>query len=134
MQQEETIVGYRLSPQQRRLWALHQGTSAHSTQAAALIDGWLDAAMLQYAVSAVIERHQILRTSFHLIPNADVPLQVVSETHNAVVRNVHLSFSDQKNRLEEYLCKEREQKFDFDAGTLLRTALITLTPAKHVLV
>ncbi|HEU4871926.1 MAG TPA: hypothetical protein VFT44_02425, partial [Pyrinomonadaceae bacterium] len=60
MQQEETIVGYRLSPQQRRLWALHQGTSAHSTQAAALIDGWLDAAMLQYAVSAVIERHQIL--------------------------------------------------------------------------
>ncbi|HEU4871524.1 MAG TPA: amino acid adenylation domain-containing protein, partial [Pyrinomonadaceae bacterium] len=51
-----------------------------------------------------------------------------------MVRNVDLSFSDQKNRLEEYLCEEREQKFDFDAGTLLRTTLITLTPAKHVLV
>ena len=137
MQQEETIVGYRLSPQQQRLWALHQGTSAHCTQAAALIDGKLDAAMVQHAVGAVIERHQILRTSFHLIPNSDVPLQVVSATHKAVVREVDLSWlglGDQKNRLEKYLCEEREQRFDFDAGTLLRAALVTLTPARRVLI
>jgi non-ribosomal peptide synthetase component F len=133
MQQEETIVGYRLSPQQRRLWSLHQGTSAHSTQSAALIDGKLDAAMMQQALSTVIERHQILRTYFHLIPNSGVPLQVVSATHKAIVCNVDLSLGDQKNRLEEYLCEERGQKFDFDAGTLLRAALITLTPARHVL-
>lgn len=136
MQQQEASVGYRLSPQQRRLWALHQGTTAHCTQAAVLIEGGLNAAVLRRAVRVVLKRHEILRTSFHLMPNLEVPLQVVSATHKAVVNEVDLSWlslGDQKNRLEKYLREERGQESDFETGSLLRVAVVTLAPARYVL-
>ena len=136
MQQQETRVGYRLSPQQRRLWALHQGTTARCAQAATLIEGRLDAAVLRHALRVVFKRHEILRTSFHLMPNSDMPLQVVSATQKAVVNEVDLrwlSLGGQKNRLEKYLRKEREQEFDFENGSLLRASVVKLAPARHVL-
>jgi hypothetical protein len=39
MQQQEIDFGYRLSPQQRRVWALSRSTSAYCAQAVWLIDG-----------------------------------------------------------------------------------------------
>ena len=62
--------GYRLSPQQHRLWLLQQvedGTTLRA-QCVLLINGKLDTAILKAAVDTVVRRHSILRTCFRFAP------------------------------------------------------------------
>jgi amino acid adenylation domain-containing protein len=75
---KQHIQGYRLSPQQRRAWSLanSDGTSGRAT-ATAIIEGTLDVARLDRALAAVVERNEILRTSFHRLPGMQFPLQVI---------------------------------------------------------
>src|SRR6266849_5179029 len=111
MQQQEINVGYRLSPQQRRLWALQRRGTAYCAQAALLIEGKLESAVLHRALHSTVARHEILRTSFRLIRGMDVPVQVVAESHRDVVEGVdlrRLGSSGQKESVEGYLHQERE--------------------------
>lgn len=132
----EPNVGYRLSPQQRRLWTLQQSSAIYCAQAAALIEGDLRGALLRRAAQAAIDRHEILRTSFRCIPGLDAPLQVISENREAVVHEVDLSQllpSRQPEALENCVREEREQEIDVGKESGLRIGLITLTPQRHVL-
>ncbi|HVR99612.1 MAG TPA: condensation domain-containing protein, partial [Thermoanaerobaculia bacterium] len=70
----EAVSGYRLSPQQRRLW-LAQGEAAFQAWCTVLIRGRLDRGALRAAVARVVERHSILRTSFHRLPALRFPVQ-----------------------------------------------------------
>ncbi|HEX8184574.1 MAG TPA: condensation domain-containing protein, partial [Blastocatellia bacterium] len=78
---QKMVGGFRLSPQQERLWTLAQGDagSAYRSQCAVLIEGQLDIELLKEALKQVTARNQILRTSFHLLPEMTIPLQVISE-------------------------------------------------------
>jgi amino acid adenylation domain-containing protein/FkbM family methyltransferase len=138
MQPEAINVGYRLSPQQRRLWTLQQRGAArcYCAQAALLIERELDFTTLRRALRSTIDRHEILRTTFRLIPGMDVPVQVVAESHQEVVESLDLgglSLSTQKERVEAYLCEERERETDFGSEVLLRACLLRLAPERHVL-
>jgi amino acid adenylation domain-containing protein/FkbM family methyltransferase len=76
-----TAEGFRLAPQQRRLWRerqLHAG-AWQRTLVAAVIEGDVDAAALAAAATAVVTRHEILRTRFAAPPGARFPLQVIGE-------------------------------------------------------
>jgi amino acid adenylation domain-containing protein len=77
--QEDSIHGFRLSPQQRRLWQLQQqlGSSPFEVRGALQILGDLDPEALRAAVRRLIERHEILRTSFVVPDGMSLPLQVV---------------------------------------------------------
>jgi len=74
---QEIIQGYRLSPQQRRLWLLRQFDRA--AQCAVRIDGELKIETLQQAISQVVSQHEILRTTFRLLPGMSIPVQVISD-------------------------------------------------------
>src|SRR5689334_6743831 len=76
----ETIEGYRLSPQQERIWTLQQRDSEIFYQAscAILIEGRLELTKLKAALEEVSRRHEILRTTFHSLPEMKVPVQVIS--------------------------------------------------------
>ena len=77
----ETVQSYRLSPQQERLWLLHQKHPAsYRAQCSWLLEGPLDQARLRNALNALVERHEILRTSFQNLPDVLLPVQVISET------------------------------------------------------
>src|SRR6185369_9133231 len=72
------IQGFRLSPQQRRAWSLASSdTTSGRAQATAVLEGALDVARLEEAIVAVVERNEILRTSFHRLPGMQFPLQVI---------------------------------------------------------
>ncbi|HEY9663687.1 MAG TPA: condensation domain-containing protein, partial [Allocoleopsis sp.] len=73
------IAGFRLSPQQHRLWSLQQSAVQLSTvaQAAIHITGTLQANQLQSALLQVVQRHEILRTHFPCLPEMQMPLQVI---------------------------------------------------------
>jgi hypothetical protein len=76
----ESAAGYPLSPQQRRVWALHRDDpgGCYRVACAAAIEGSLDDRVLAAVLRGVIARHEILRVRFRLLPGLAVPVQVVA--------------------------------------------------------
>ncbi|MEO8429881.1 MAG: amino acid adenylation domain-containing protein [Acidobacteriota bacterium] len=75
----ETVEGFRLSPQQRRIWRSQERDGARPYRTTALfhVDGELDAERLRRALDSVAMRHEILRTTYQRLPGMGEPLQVV---------------------------------------------------------
>jgi len=73
---KEIIEGYRLSPQQKHLWLL--GQSELSAVCVVRIDGELSPDLLRQAIRQVVERVEILRTTFKLLPGMTIPVQIIS--------------------------------------------------------
>ena len=78
---QEIIEGFRLSPQQKHLWPLRQSDHGPSycTRCVVRIEGELDVEILQQAIRHVIGQHEILRTTFRLLPGMTIPVQVISD-------------------------------------------------------
>jgi amino acid adenylation domain-containing protein len=68
--------GYRLSPQQRRLWALSSG-SPEAVECIAIIHRSIRADQLIAAIKRVAAEHEILRTNYKTTPGIKLPLQVI---------------------------------------------------------
>lgn len=133
---EEHVEGYLLSPQQKRLWRLQQedGATAYQAQCAISIEGPLDVEALKEATQAVVDRHEILRTSFQRQPGMKVPVQVINEHMPVAWSYIDLSDSAQRAaRVDELFAGERQRPFDFDSGSLFRALLLVLTPRSHML-
>jgi amino acid adenylation domain-containing protein len=133
---DETLCGFRLSPQQSRLWLAQQGGTALVAQASYLLAGPLDAETLRQALYRAIERHEVLRTTFHRQPGMRLPLQVIDETAAAHWTTADLSSSadpEQAARLAELARTETRQPIDFARAPLVRALLATLAPEQHVL-
>src|SRR5262245_30402399 len=80
--QDSVLTGYRLSPQQRRLWTLlRQGwAGSYQTKCVVMTAGPLELCYLKTAAHNVIARHEILRTTFHCLPGGTIPMQVIEQT------------------------------------------------------
>src|SRR3982750_1322868 len=76
----EIIEGYRLSPQQERVWLLQQGTQDTPYRALCVIQisGTLRPDVLKEALAFVVSRPEILRTTFHLLPGMSIPVQAIA--------------------------------------------------------
>ncbi|HEX2077660.1 MAG TPA: amino acid adenylation domain-containing protein [Longimicrobium sp.] len=81
MPTETAVQGFRLSPQQVRVWSLRQAAPQLPLHAwcAVRLRGALDGGALQEALSAVAGQHEILRTSFRVLPGVGLPVQVVAD-------------------------------------------------------
>jgi amino acid adenylation domain-containing protein len=81
------VEGYRLSPQQARLWALGQAYAELPLGAACALRlrGPLDPAALGEAVARVADRHEILRTTFRAPADGGAPVQVVGAAGEALL-------------------------------------------------
>jgi len=89
--QRQVIEGFRLSPQQQRLWRLREKGTAGTAQCIVALAGDLRAAALEQALSAVVARHEILRTRFERLPGMDVPIQVIASEPLLVFREIDLN-------------------------------------------
>jgi amino acid adenylation domain-containing protein/non-ribosomal peptide synthase protein (TIGR01720 family) len=69
------VNGYRLSPQQRRLWSLG-GPAPFAAQRIVRLDGRLDVPGLRAALAGAVAGHEALRTRFVAAPGGE-PLQVI---------------------------------------------------------
>jgi amino acid adenylation domain-containing protein len=138
-----TIEGFRLSPQQARLWLLQQDAQypPYYSECAVLIKGPLDARLLEVALNQVVRRHEILRTTFRRLPAMALPLQVISENGQLMMRTRHLNghVAQAQEGLIESLIKEAgldeasRTSFDFEQGPMLQTSLARLAPETHLL-
>jgi amino acid adenylation domain-containing protein/non-ribosomal peptide synthase protein (TIGR01720 family)/FkbM family methyltransferase len=133
----QSVEGFRLSPQQKRLWQLQaDGSAAYRAQGVVLIDGPLQPAALAAALQQVVDQHEILRTSFHCLPGTELPVQVIAEQAAAIYHSYDLSDrapDEQTAQLTALLDQLGEQHRDLEASTLLRSALATLGPDRHAL-
>src|SRR5687767_1565365 len=91
--QQSALTGYRLSPQQRRLWALLR-SGPYRTKCAVSIKGHLEIRHLKAAAQRVLARHEILRTAFQSLPGMTIPMQVIRETGDILWQEDDLSGSD----------------------------------------
>lgn len=79
--QVESPEGFRISPQQRRLWGVIQQNPqvAFCAQCHVRITGPLNAQRLDQAVRTLRSTHEILRTQFVLLTGTKAPVQVIGE-------------------------------------------------------
>ena len=134
----EIIEGFRLSPQQEHLWLLQQegGGAAYRAQCAILIEGVLDKDTLRKALEDVVERHEILRTTFKYLPEMTVPLQVIGpgEIDWSEADLSHLEDAEKVARIEEIFRQRGRQAFDFELGKLLHASLLKLNAESSQLI
>ncbi|HEV2863963.1 MAG TPA: condensation domain-containing protein, partial [Pyrinomonadaceae bacterium] len=136
--QQETVEGFRLSPQQERLFSLQGagGGAAYRVRCVVSVEGSLERDALRAAVEAVVLRHEILRTTFRRLPGVSLPVQVIAEDaafHFAEVDLSGVTTADQPARLDELFREEGGEPFDFERGPLLRVLCVTLSPTAHAL-
>jgi amino acid adenylation domain-containing protein len=131
------MQGFALSPQQRRLWRLQQGVepSPYQVRCAARIPGDSDRRDIVAAIGKAVERYEILRTSFPVPTDMNLPLQVIAERAAPEVSEEDLKAlapDDQRSRLEE-LFRRPVRPWDFTSGPLLRATVCALSSRAHVL-
>ncbi len=136
--QTEVIEGFRLSPQQKRLWSLHQADRSlpYHVQCAISIEGSLDTRILKAALQKIFARQEILRTSFHCVNGATAPLQIVGVGGMPSIDEYDLSGYDpprQEAAIEALYQQAGKWAFDPDRSPLLRMSLLCLSPDKHKL-
>ena len=117
-----------LSFAQQRLWFMHQlepASPAYNLRTVVRLHGSLDLAALQRSLTAIVERHQVLRTSF---PSQDgQPFQVIAPALPLPLPLIdlgHLLPDAQPAQIQHYALQETERPFDLARGPLLRTCLL----------
>ena len=129
---------YPLSFSQRRLWFLNQlspGSPFYNVDATLPMDGPVDAAALERAINAIVERHESLRTTFR--SEDGEPVQVVAPQLAIELRRIDLRGLDaeaQQTRIAELREREAQEPYDLERGPLLRTLLVRVSDQGHLFV
>src|SRR6185295_3034148 len=132
---QEIIEGYRLSPQQRRLWLLRP--SDRCAQCAARIDGELLVEVLEEAVRQVASEQESLRTTFKLLTGMTIPVQVISDRPDVLFKRHDVrqfTAEQQYSRVKSIFDDIARRKIGYDQLPLLHCDLIELSPNKHDLI
>jgi amino acid adenylation domain-containing protein len=122
---------------QQRLWfidQLEQGETAYSVLIPTRLRGPLDADALAASLTAVVARHEILRTTYTAV--AGEPVQVVHPPAPVPLPLTDLSALTPELRREAVhrtVREEETQPFDLAAGPLVRARLLRLGADDHVL-
>jgi amino acid adenylation domain-containing protein/FkbM family methyltransferase len=133
----QAITGFRLSPQQERVWALQQsaGNLPFHTQCASKIEGPLDKVRLEVALFNVIERYEILHTTFHKVEGMIFPLQVISDFRRNTIPVCDLvSVSSWEREFEAIFDETGFRPFDFERDATIGSLLLRLSPDRHILI
>ncbi|XUM21533.1 amino acid adenylation domain-containing protein [Bradyrhizobium oligotrophicum S58] len=126
-----------LSAAQTRLWFLDQlegGSAAYLIPFALDLDGALDAQALDRALTALVARHESLRSTVEL--KADRPVQIIRPAGAFRLRHDDLSDlapADRDAALTARLDGLVQHRFDLSRDLPLHAVLLRLTPARHVL-
>ncbi len=129
-------TGLPLSFAQQRLWILDQlepGNPAYNVQVALSLSGNLDLSAFSRALSEIVSRHEILRTSFAVF--AREPRQLIHPPRPVRPDPISLEELPELERESVALlhaAEEAQRAFDLTRDRLFRVVLLRLGPARHV--
>jgi amino acid adenylation domain-containing protein/FkbM family methyltransferase len=137
--QQEIIQGFRLSPQQKRLWSLQRpgDNQPYRAQCAVLIHGPLEIARLRSSVAQVVKQNEILRTGFCCLPGMTIPLQVIGESdqfHFTHYEWSKLTVGEKAAGVEEAWNETQQTPFSLESVEQLHVWLLTLSEVEHVMI
>ena len=127
-----------LSYPQRQMWAMDQmtpGNPAFNLPFGYRLQGRLNKVVLEASFNAVIERHELLRTTFD-VDNGE-PIQRIHRQFRIAIRIADLRQvpdGEREARLQALASEESVRPFDLRSLPLIRASLFTLADAEHVLV
>ncbi len=126
-----------LSFAQQRLWFLDQlepGSHAYNLPVVVHMNGLLNIAALEKALNEIVERHEILRTTFGNVDGR--PVQRVSEALRLPLLLVNLAdapVAERAAQAQQLIDTEAKRPFDLAVGPLLRASLLRLSGREYIL-
>ncbi|MAE65561.1 MAG: hypothetical protein CMJ18_14925 [Phycisphaeraceae bacterium] len=130
----DDAVAFPQSFAQQRLWFIDRmlpDRSGYHITRAFRIEGALDVDAVRGAVGDLIQRHEVLRTTFAII--AGEPVQVIAPAIETPWSEAEAPDAAPA-RLDQLIMREAGRPFDLERGPLLRVRCIRLGPDTHVLV
>jgi hypothetical protein len=119
-----------LSFAQQRLWFRSQleGLSrGYHMPGRFLLTGALDRGALRRALNRIVERHESLRTTFHLVDGEPVQrIEPIEESSFALIEHDLREHAEAEQELERIAREEAGAEFDLERGPLIRGRLIRL--------
>ena len=125
-----------LSSAQQRLWFFDRwepGSSAYNIPSAVRLTGELDVAALAGALTEIVRRHEILRTTY--ADRDGEPVQVIGPPVPAALALIDLARLPEAGREAEALrlaAAEGARPFDLTRGPVLRATLLRLSGEEHM--
>ncbi len=129
----DEVYVFPCSHAQAGLWLadrLDPGSSAYTVPAALRLRGDLDAVALRQSLQDMVDRHEVLRTTFR--SGADGPEQVVHSYQRIRFDEVALE-GDAEREVRRLAGIEAAHRFDLTEGPLLRATLLRVAEREHVL-
>jgi amino acid adenylation domain-containing protein len=126
---------YELSHAQKRLWVTDQFKEEklkYNMPFVSHITGRLQIPVLEKVVDTIINRHEMLRTTFVVVDG--IPKQLVHPAETSYSRINHIDISKYDNKTElasEIIGEELSFTFDLQYGPLLRITLIQLAEEEY---
>jgi amino acid adenylation domain-containing protein len=126
-----------LSFSQQRLWFLNQlepESPVYNERNTLRLEGRLNVGALQRAVDKIVERHEVLRTTYVSIDGK--PAQIIHKPGTVPITLIDLRDSpipQRKGELHRLLSALTHRSFDLEKNWPIRTALIRLGEEDHVL-
>ena len=126
-----------LSFAQQRLWFLDQlepNSTVYNIPDTQYFEGPINLDALERSLSECIQRHESLRTTFHVVDSE--PLQVIAEAQPQkleVIDLTHLPEMEREVEAQRMADEEAQQPFDLTRGPLFRFRLVKLAEDRHIL-
>ncbi len=123
---------------QKSLWFFEQlslEVSPYTIISPMSIRGTLHIEALDQSLREIVERHEPLRTSLHMIEGE--LMQAIHQTPSSILKITDLSSLQevqQRASVADFLNQEKLQHFDMTNGPLFRATLLKLTAEEHILV
>lgn len=125
-----------LSFAQERLWLLSQlgtDTAVYNLPFAFWLKGSLDIRALEKSLQEIVQRHEILRTSFPAVKFQAQPIIASNKQFKLPIIDLQKYKSDeQKAQYEIIIQQESQRPFDLSKGPLWRFQLVQLTAEKYI--
>jgi Condensation domain len=123
---------------QERLWFLRQlepENSAYNQPKTIRLKGFLQIEALKAALNAIVDRHEVLRTTFLAVDGQ--PLQMVgngSSVELPMIDLIGMSAGSREDALKDVILDITQRPFNLCQDLMLRTALVRLSSDEHVLI
>ena len=135
----EEVAAAPLSFEEERFWTADQltpGSSAYNVRQAMRLTGRLDAAALARALGDIVERHEILRTTFSTTGDGE-PVQIIHPPADGPLTVVDLAGvapGELEAAARARVMSECDRPFDFALEPAFRAVLLRLRADDHILV
>ncbi|MEH2290131.1 amino acid adenylation domain-containing protein [Nostoc sp.] len=137
-QKVSQIHTFPMSFGQQRLWFIDQlqpGNFANHIWAALRLTGLLNQDALLQTLNEIVQRHEILRTTFATIE--EKPVQVIIPNLKLCLPTIsleELSKVEQESEIKKLVIQEIQQPFNLSQAPLLRATLLRVNELEHILI